>query len=274
MDTETKNQIRRYILTVATVFLAVVLMILLLVVVDSHLPAPQDPTVPPPTGPTVPPSHVTAGNFSMENGFLVCNTEDYLTGVDISVFQGKIDWAQVKAAGVDFVMVRLGYRGYTVGGLNTDGAALANIQGAREAGLLVGAYFFSQATNVEEAEEEARYCLEVLGDTALDLPLAFDWEPEERTANTNGKTVTDCAIAFCSIVEDAGRKSMIYFNNYQARQFLELTRLTDYPWWLAQYNTTDNFYCRWQMWQYSCTGTVPGISTPVDLNVLLVGESV
>lgn len=224
--------------------------------------------------PTLPQSSVMAGDFSFEDGFLVCSTADYQVGIDVSAYQEQIDWAAVKAAGVDFVMVRLGYRGYSSGGLNTDMRAMENLQGARDAGLLVGGYFFSQAISVEEAREEAAYIMEFLGDFSLDLPLAYDWEPMERTADVDGQTVTQCVIAFCDAVAAGGYEPMLYFGSHQGQYFLDMFQLTDYPWWLAWYNTEEEFYCRWQMWQYSCTGTVPGIETIVDLNILLTEESV
>lgn len=274
MSVETKQLIHRFVwMGVAIIFAvaAIVFLISYIGTLSTDDPPATEPAV---TEPTLPPSDVTAEDFVYEDNFLICTASDYLVGIDVSEFQLAIDWDQVKEAGVDFVMVRLGYRGYTVGGLNTDGRALENLQGARDAGLLVGAYFFSQATNVAEAEEEARYALDILGDFRLDMPLAYDWEPEERTAKTNGQTVTDCAIAFCNTVKAGGYEPMVYFSGNQGRYFLELTQLTDYPWWLAWYNTDANFYCRWKMWQYSSTGTVPGISVSVDLNVLLLDEAV
>ena len=274
MSVETKQLIRRFVwMGVAIVFAVAVIVFLICYVGTLTVPEPPA-TEPAATEPTLPPSDVTAADFAYENEFLICTASDYLVGIDVSEFQLEVDWAQVKQAGVDFVMVRLGYRGYTVGGLNTDGRALENLQGARDAGLLVGAYFFSQSTNVEEAEEEARYAMEILDGFPLDLPLAYDWEPAERTANTKGQTVTDCAIAFCDAVEAGGYAPMVYFGSNQGKYFLELERLTDYPWWLAWYNTDAQFFCRWNIWQYSCTGTVPGISVDVDLNILLRDESV
>ena len=122
-----------------------------------------------------------------------------VTGIDVSSFCGDIDWQRVKNAGVTFVMVRLGGRGYgDEGALYSDDRAVEYISGAQAAGIHTGGYFFSQATNADEAKEEARYCQELLGDLRLDYPLAYDLEfIENDTARTDGMTVeqtTDCAV--------------------------------------------------------------------------------
>ena len=189
-------------------------------------------------------------------------------GIDVSRYQGEIDWQQVKAAGVEFVMIRLGYRGTSEGQLYTDPFFWQNLLGARVAGIKVGAYFFSQALNVEEAEEEATYALNILDGISLDMPLVFDWEQATRTQDMDARTLTDCTKVFCAAVEDAGYRPMVYFNSFQAKQLLYLEELQAFPWWLAMYDVTMEFPYRMDMWQYSCTGTVPGIDTDVDLNLL------
>lgn len=224
------------------------------------------------TKPTLPPSAYAPWDFQEENGYLTCLGAQTALGIDVSHHQQQIDWAQVKAAGIEFVMVRLGYRGLEDGGLNPDRYAAENLAGARAAGLRVGAYFYSQATTAQEALEEADYALALLGDFRLDLPLAFDWEIEARTEAVDIQTATDCALAFCGAVEAAGYDAMIYFNSYQARERLELSRLTAYPWWLAMYDHSADFPCRFDVWQYTSTGAVPGIAGNVDINVMLVDD--
>ena len=219
--------------------------------------------------PTIPLSSLSPGDFAEVDGFLTCGLVETVIGIDVSKYQGDVDWTQVKAAGVEFVMVRLGYRSYGDGTLYADPMAQANLTGAREAGLLVGAYFYSQATTPTEAEEEAAYALEILGDFRLDLPLSFDWEIEKRTEAVNVKTATACAIAFCETVEAAGCGTMIYFNSNQATERLDLTRLTEYGWWLAMYSHDREFPCRFDLWQYTQTGTVAGIEGNVDINIML-----
>lgn len=222
---------------------------------------------------TVPRSNLSPGDFVEVDGFLTCEGVDAVIGIDVSKYQGDVDWHQVKAAGVEFVMIRLGNRRYGDGSLHADPMAQINLAGAREAGLLVGAYFYSQATTPAEAEEEAAYALEILGDFSLDLPLSFDWEIEKRTENVDVKTATACAIAFCETVEAAGYDSMIYFNSNQATERLDLTRLTDYAWWLAMYSHDKEFPCRFDLWQYTQTGSVPGIEGNVDINIMLLQEN-
>jgi len=195
-------------------------------------------------------------------------------GIDVSFYQKEIDWEKVAADGVDFALVRLGYRGYSEGALYEDELAAANLDGAKAAGLKIGAYFFSQAVNVHEARAEAEYALELLDGIALDLPLAYDWEyvnETARTATVSKETLTACTVAFCQAVKDAGRKPMIYFNRTQAMDMLELDRVAEFDWWLAQYQTVMDFPYRVAMWQYTKTGSVPGISGDVDINVKFEG---
>ena len=241
------------------IFAAVLVILTLLGCSVPHNPTPTE---------TIPPNRFHPEDFVYQNGYLDCITAQAVMGIDVSRYQGEIDWQQVKAAGVEFVMVRLGNRGIAEGTLHEDAFAKQNLQGAKEAGLKVGAYFYSQALNVREAEEEAALALEILDGFQLDMPLAYDWEQESRTENVDARTLTDCTKAFCAAVEAAGYKPMIYFNSFQAKQLLHLRELTEIPWWLAMYDVTMEFPYRMDMWQYSCTGTVPGITGSVDLNLL------
>lgn len=275
MPTETKTLLIRIAVTAASIVAAIALIIALV----TPSPAGSDPavqatsptqTLPAATTPTLPRSEYESHDFAFEGAYLTCLSGDSMLGIDVSHHQEQIDWTQVKEAGIQFVMVRLGYRGYETGLLNEDRYVQQNLQGARDAGLLVGAYFFSQAVTVEEAEEEARFALELLGEFRLDLPLTYDWEVAARTEHVDGQTVTECAKAFCQIVEEAGFEPMVYFNTYQALLFIDLHQLTQYRWWLALYNTGRNFPCRFDMWQYTNTGSVPGIDGDVDINIMLI----
>lgn len=228
-------------------------------------PAPLEPTLPEPEENPYYPS-----DFVYEEGFLTCTAGETLVGIDVSVHQGLIDWQQVANAGVDFAMIRAGYRGYKYGQVNPDTNAHMNIQLAQAAGLMVGVYFYSQAVSVEEAVEEANFLVEFLEGYTLELPVVFDWErysDEARTANVSGRTVTDCAIAFCDVIRDSGREPMIYFNSNQALNQLSMPELTEYGFWLAQYDTSVWFPYKVDMWQYSNKGRVPGVNTNVDLNI-------
>ena len=201
-------------------------------------------------------------------------------GIDVSEHQGEIDWAAVAADGVEFAMIRAGYRGCSEGGLYEDARFHSNMIGAAQNGIRVGVYFFSQALSVDEAEEEAEFLLNILAScavTGFDLPVAFDWEPVEtadsRTLNV-GREVTDFALAFCGKLSDAGYEPAVYSYRYFAYFNYDLSRLADCPLWIGAPGTHPDFYYRHAIWQYSDSGTVSGISAPVDLDLLLtpIGE--
>lgn len=193
------------------------------------------------------------------------------TGIDVSSHQEEVDWQAVKADGIDFVMLRLGRRGYTEGGLFPDDNFEQNLQGALDAGLEVGAYFFSQAVTVQEAEEEAEYVLEALGGRELTFPVAFDWESipgeEARTDGVDGGEMTRCAAAFCKRIADGGYRPAVYFNQTQGYLRYDLRDLAEYELWLAEYGDAPDFYYHFDLWQYSQIGQVDGIQGSVDLNL-------
>lgn len=227
---------------------------------------------PEPTQPsyTLPPSLYTPEDFWPDGDALVCTAGETVMGIDVSSHQGSIDWQAVAASGVKFAFVRLGFRGYETGGLQNDVFVDLNLKGAREAGIAVGAYFFSQAVSPDEAVEEAEFALRILDGFPLELPLVYDWEyvsDTARTADVDKQTLTDCTLAFCAAVEEAGYRPMVYFNTNQIRK-LDMEQLAQYPWWIAKYDWSQEFPCRADIWQYSNQGTVFGISGKVDLNLL------
>ncbi|MCI8329377.1 MAG: hypothetical protein HFG02_07170 [Oscillibacter sp.] len=193
------------------------------------------------------------------------------SGIDVSTHQKDIDWQAVAEDGIDFVILRLGHRGYTEGGLFLDQTFAQNLQGALDAGLEVGVYFFSQSITPEEAEEEADYVLDTLNGQELAFPVAFDWESisgdEARTDGLDGETMTRCAAAFCKRVENAGYRPAVYFNRTQGYLRYDLRELTDYELWLAEYNAPPDFYYHFDLWQYSHTGRVDGIQGDVDMDL-------
>ena len=196
-----------------------------------------------------------------------------LCGIDVSSHQGEIDWQAVKADGIDFVILRMGYRGTTEGGLYTDARFLENLEGAAAAGLGVGVYFFSQAISVQEAREEADHAVQLLQGHPLQYPVFFDWEPslspDERTYGLENSAIGDYARVFCQTVEAAGYKSGLYFNSIQGYLRYDLSAFEDVCLWLAEYDTAPEFYYDFQLWQYSCSGSVQGIQGAVDMNLLL-----
>ena len=229
-----------------------------------------EPTLPPPEA-----NPIGLGDFAMVDGYLTCLTTKSVLGIDVSEWQDTIDWQKVKEAGVEFAMIRVGWRGSEQGVLKEDICAQTNYAGATAAGIKVGAYFFSQAITVEEAVEEANYMLELIKDWNLEMPVVYDWEyidEKSRTAKVDPRTLTDCTIAFCDTVSQAGYQPMVYFNTNQSFEKIYIRELTDYPFWLARYDTVLNYPYKINMWQYTETGSVPGISTNVDINLYFPWE--
>ena len=224
----------------------------------------------------VPVNKYDAGAFYQDDdGFLRCG--DAPIGIDVSSYQGEIDWRQVAEAGVRFAMIRAGYRGYTKGKLIEDDTFRRNIEGALDAGVEVGVYIFSQAISVWEAEEEAEYVLGLIRGYDVTYPIAYDWEPIEsgikaRTDDLSGEELTRCAGAFCDAIAAAGYTPVVYFNLDQGYLTYQLDRLAGYSFWLAEYQSVPSFYYRFDFWQYTHKGSVPGISTDVDLDLDLRGQ--
>ena len=211
--------------------------------------------------------------FYAENGRMRYSGSDYTAshGIDVSFYQGDIDWNAVAADGVEFAIIRVGYRGYSEGGLFEDERFWEYIQGASEAGLRLGVYFFSQAITAEEAREEARFVLERIGDYDITLPVVYDWESagvgeEARTYGLDRDTLTDCAAAFCETISEAGYTPAVYFYRSLGYEY-RLDALGDYMLWFSSVESWPTFYYKIGMWQYSFTGTVAGIGTDVDMNL-------
>lgn len=198
-------------------------------------------------------------------------------GIDVSSHQGDIDWAKVKAAGVDFVFVRAVYRAYGESGkLFADEKARDNIQDAQAAGLDAGVYVFSQAVNEAEAVEEAELTLEQLEGINLQLPVVYDPEnildDEARTDDVSGEQFTDNAIAFCKAIKKAGYKPAIYSNMVWEGEKFEMDRLQPYPVWYADYEIPAQTPYAFTFWQYSEKGSVDGVQGAVDLNLEFVKD--
>ena len=242
------------------------------------MPLPtEDPQVP--TEPEFPPPEKNPYgklDFQYSGRYLSCLKADTVPGIDVSYYQGEIDWRKVKESGIQFAIIRLGYRGYgEEGKLAEDKMAFENLEGAIKAGLDVGVYFFSQAITVEEALEEADFVLERIKKYDLTMPVVYDWEyisEEARTAKMDRRTLTECYKAFCGRIAEAGYTPMPYFNTYQSRSLMVLSELEDYPFWLALYSDRMTFPYRIEMWQYTDSGKVPGIAGNVDINIYFTEE--
>jgi len=197
-----------------------------------------------------------------------------LFGIDVSQYQGDVDWNKVRNDGVEFVIARAGYRGYETGKLNTDKKFLEYAAGIRESGMKLGVYYYSQAVNAAEAEEEADFVIKLLEDNNIepDMPVIFDWEfvQDEDPARTDGldkDILNECCEAFCSKISEKGYETLYYSNITEALFRYDMNRLGKYGMWLAEYSASTDFIYDFRMWQYSCSGLVDGIESLVDLNL-------
>lgn len=199
-----------------------------------------------------------------------------MRGIDVSKFQGSIDWQQVREAGVEFVILRLGIRGYGTGEMKMDDRFVENYRGATAAGIKVGVYFFSAAINEEEAVEEADYVLGALDGLQIEMPVVFDTEPilydVARTDNLTPDQLTAITSAFCDRIRANGYEPMIYANSKRFTTVLHLEELEAYDKWLADYRETPDYPYAFKMWQFTEKGSVPGIGGNVDIDLYFYQE--
>ena len=190
-------------------------------------------------------------------------------GIDVSKFQGTIDWNAVKADGITFAIIRCGYRGYGTGALVEDSTYRRNIQGAINAGLKVGVYFYSQAINEAEAVEEASMVLSLVSGYSLPLGVYYDTESVAggRANAISATQRTACAVAFCETIRNAGYKAGVYSYASWFYNALNFANISKYNIWIAQYRDTLSFNYKYNIWQYTGSGRVNGISTAVDMNI-------
>ena len=235
------------------------------------------------------PLRLYEGDFHWENGRLVYDGRAFKTrfGIDVSAYQNRasgesktIDWDAVRDDGVDFVMVRVGYRGTgQAGTLNQDEFYAQNIDGAMAAGLETGVYFFAQAITVEEAIEEADFVIELLRDHEIDGPVAYDWEMHDssyRVYGTPPEVATACAIAFCERIKEAGYTPMIYAGQYVSYIKYDQGAISQYLSWYPEYKSDKSeklyptFYYQMDYWQFSSNCYVNGIGGRVDGNLQFI----
>ena len=190
-------------------------------------------------------------------------------GIDVSKFQGSIDWNAVKADGITFAIIRCGYRGYGSGALVEDSTYRQNIQGAINAGLRVGVYFYSQAINEAEAVEEASMVLSLVSGYSLPLGVYDDTESVGggRANALSAAERTACAVAFCETIRSAGYSAGVYSYASWFYNALNFANISKYNIWIAQYRDTLSFSYKHNIWQYTGSGSVNGISKPVDMNI-------
>ena len=195
-------------------------------------------------------------------------------GIDVSTWNGDINWQKVKASGIDYVIIRVGFRGYSAGSLYSDNMFEKNFTGAKAAGLKVGLYFFTQAISEREAVEEASLCLELLRGRSLEYPIFIDMEDagssEARTNNLSNSVRTTIINAFCDTIRNGGYRAGLYANKYYLTSKIYVSQLSSSTRiWIAHYTSTPHpeYQTLYDMWQYSSTGSVPGISGNVDLDI-------
>ncbi len=212
-------------------------------------------------------------------------TDEITFGIDVARYQGTIDWAQVAASGVDFAMVRVGYRMDASREIVADSNARYNMQEAQKNGIKLGAYFFSTAVNEEEARAEADWTADYISQYQITYPVAFDCEGFERTDSAQyGLTATqrtDIAIAFLNRIYERGYTPMFYssMNEMAGDAKWETSRIEKtYRIWVSQYPSApypqtekSSYGGTHAMWQYTNRGTVAGISQPVDVNIAYFG---
>ncbi len=190
-------------------------------------------------------------------------------GIDVSQHNGEIDWNAVKKEGIDFAMVRVGARAKDADVIIEDSVLERNLEGAKRNNIAVGAYFYSQATNADEARNEAEFVLSKLSGEELDYPIVFDFEPEkgDRAYTLSTEQRTDIAKAFCSTIKGAGYNSAIYSSSSDLTCLYNLDELAPYGFWLAEYNYKPTADIAFAVWQYTNQGTLKGIDGAVDLNI-------
>ncbi len=206
-----------------------------------------------------------------DNGVL--DTGSGHMGIDVSKWNGGIDWKAVKNSGVSYAIIRCGYRGSTTGALIEDPKFRSNIQGAQNAGLKVGVYFFTQAVNEVEAVEEASMVLSLIKGYNISYPVFLDVEASNGRGDAiSADTRTAVCKAFCQTIQNSGYKAGIYANKTWFTSYMNTPSLTGYKIWLAQYAAAPSYTrTRYDLWQYSSKGKVSGISGNVDMNISYLG---
>ena len=213
------------------------------------------------------------GNITKVKISITQITKKVFNGIDVSVYQGTIDWTKVSGSGIDFAMIRAGYRGYgDKGSLVEDTMFAKNALGAKINKIDIGVYFYSQAINIEEAKEEAKFVVSLIKKYGIDVkyPIAIDTELSPmgtgRADNISKEKRTEVVKAFCETIKQLGYKPMIYANKYWLYDNLNVQQISQYDIWLAHYIESTDYKYQYMMWQYTNTGKVDGITGNVDKN--------
>ena len=199
-------------------------------------------------------------------------TNETSLGIDVSTWNGKIDWKKVKEAGIKFAMIRIGFRGYESGQIMMDNTFYQNIQGALANNINVGIYFFTAAVSESEAREEAAWVADIIKNYDISYPIAYDIEifgnrDDTRMKGLSDHQITNNTLAFCDYIRSKGYTPMIYSYYNALNTRLEVGRFGNNRVWLAHYADSTNYKGNYHMWQYTSSGSVPGINGRVDMNV-------
>ncbi|MBR4982781.1 MAG: glycoside hydrolase family 25 protein [Lachnospiraceae bacterium] len=194
-------------------------------------------------------------------------------GIDVSTFQGNIDWNKVKNTGIEFAIIRLGFRGYESGKIVLDNQYKNNMIGSLNAGLDTGVYFFTEALNEQEAIEEAEFVIENLKEYKINMPVVIDVEESANTEKTRTKDLTadqrtKNVIAFCERIKEAGYDVMIYGNLKSFMIMMNIEELESYDKWFAYYRYPFHFPYKIKMWQYTAYERIDGIEGKTDVNLM------
>ena len=187
-----------------------------------------------------------------------------MKGIDVSKYQGVIDWSKVSKAGIQFAMVRASY-----GQTSRDSMFASNVAGAQKYGLAVGAYHYSYAENVAQAQAEAKNFLAAVTGQKLTYPLVYDLEPNTNT-NKSVKLWSDLAVAFLQALEGAGYFAMLYSNKYTLENIYDMAKIAPFAMWVAQWAPKCTYQGPYGIWQTSDAGKVSGITGAVDTDISYV----
>ena len=220
--------------------------------------------------PSTPSTPSVKKKYNFSDAIQNFKNDNTLIGIDVSRYQGDIDYEKVKSAGCEFVMMRIGVQSGFKKDVSIDSYYLKNIENAKKAGLKVGVYLYSTAVNDKIAKEQAEWVIKTLNGVSLDFPIAFDWENWQyiREYEISLYDLSSAYLTFAKYIEEHGYKAMLYGSKY----YLENMWMDkgDYPVWLAHYTQKTNYSSDYIMWQFSQIGAIDGINADVDLNVFYI----
>lgn len=213
-------------------------------------------------------SKIESRDKDIYNKLVVDIVPKNVKGIDVSEWQGDIDWDKVKESGIDFVMIRCGFRNLSNEEIIEDAKFRYNISEANRLGIPVGVYFYSTAINKKEALEEATFVLNLVKDYDVIYPIAYDFElfNQKRTTGVSDKVINDNAIYFLDYIRSHGYHGMLYSNLRALNNHWNIEKFLGYNLWYAQYIDMATYEGEYAMWQYADNGRVDGIKGNVDLN--------